>query len=181
MYCCPEKQTTSFGYATRCRILCRNERGPIKQVWAENYFKPTTQFIFRGIEQPQGKAALDDTKDRRHQLKRERDFGGETQLIYSSSNMVKWTELQVWIGVSQRDTAELGIFECPGGFENSRRGSRLARPYLTFTSDPRWIPNADACGHAKTQQEQQFQQREGATAGETSGSNSVSAGPMEEC
>ena len=178
MYCAPQQETTAFQYASRCRLLCRNERGAIGTIWSEHFYKPTTQFVFRGIEQPHGKAALDATKGSRHQLQRERDFGGETQLIYPESSMVKWTEMQVWIGCGQRSHAEFGIFECPGGFERSRRGSRLARPYLTFKSDPRWIPNEQACGKVKAQQEQQFQLQGGATAEETSGSNPKAVAPM---
>ena len=171
MYCAPESETTAFQYASRCRILCRNERGAAGTVWSEQFYKPTTQFVFRGIEQPHGKTALDATKASRHNLRRERDFGGETQLIYTTSDLVKWTELQVWIGCGQRIQGEFAIFECPGGFEKSRRGSRLARPYLKFKSDPRWIPSDKECGLVKAEQEQKLQMLKEGAAEETSGSS----------
>ena len=103
-----------------------------------------------------------------------RGCGGDVQLAYPEEDMVRWTELQVWIGVHQRDTAAYSIFECPGGFEKSRRGSRLARPYLTFKSDPQWIPNDQSCSEQKSQQNYRCQQSQKDAA-------SSEQAPMEEC
>ena len=50
----------------------------------------------------------------------------------------------------------------------------MARPYLTFKSDPQWIPNDQSCGEIKSQQNYWFQQSQKDAA-------SREQAPMEEC
>ena len=123
----------------------------VKHVWDTEYWKSTTQFVFRGYEQEHGRRALEETKANRQDRRRERNFGGDTQLIYPRDDMVKWSELQVWIGVHQPESTAFSIFECPAGYEDSHRGTRLARPYTpTFECAARWMPSDEATQAARS-------------------------------